>query len=1829
MEIVAASDPHDALGAFTAATQAWFRANFARPTRIQQMGWPAIHTGAHTLLIAPTGSGKTLAAFLVAIDRLLRGRPRDGELAPQAATHAEPTKTHRAKPRAATTSDKSEKPQRRGWRIVYISPLKALAADVERNLRAPLVGIAHHALRRGEPAPEIRIDLRTGDTPTRERARQARDPGDILITTPESLYLLLASKAADLLRDIDTLIIDEVHAVAGSKRGAHLALSCERLASIQPDATTDRPQRIGLSATVEPPSAAARWLGGDRDVTICDAAEPPHLDLAVLLPEELDEIDDVRDPADPTGAGGGWPNPVPATSAAPAITAGSILGQLYADAVSGAPRANRDRAAALERHLLPLILSHRSSIVFVNSRGLCERLVQRLNTAHAETLAAQEPSGDDAPTGQGIDPDILEESSATDTVHTPPRPPELCAAHHGSVSHARRAELEERLKSGAIRALVATSSLELGVDMGAVDLVILVESPGAVSRGLQRAGRAGHGVDQTSIARIVPRHRYELLECAVLGAEMLAGRIEPLVIPRAPLDVLAQQIVAIVCAAPDGEPTPVKDVERLIRRAAPFTDLADAALHAVLDLLSGHYPSTELAHLRPWLAYDRAEQTLTPRRGARLAVRLNAGTIPDRGQYRVQLGDSGTRIGELDEEMVHELRPGEILTLGASSWRVEDITHDAVHVSPAPGLTGKLPFWRGDGPGRPLALGQLMLELNAALEPLSDSDRLRYLLAETPLSPPAARELTRLIDEQIQAAGVLPGPRRIVIERFRDELGDWRVCIHAPFGTPVLTPWALALQHRLAEDTGFNVQVLYTDDGIMLRLTDGDATPELETLLPDAAELERIVTEQLAQSSVFAARFRENAARALLLARNRPDRRTPLWAQRIQSAQLLAAVQRYPTFPIVLETYRELLADVFDLNGLRQILDDIQRGSIDIIEVETPRASPLARSLAFAFVSAYVYEGDAPLAERRAQALTLDRELLAELIGHADLRELLDLGVIEHLERELRGETPNSVPRSVDELHDWLRRLGDRRTDEIVALALAIAQTDAETDGPDIEATDGPTTRPDETDSQPTPSAQTVAHARATLDTWLAQLRDSRRAAVVRIAGEPRWIAADDAGLYRDALGLAPPAGLPDRFLERRESPLEQLLARYAATHGPFEAQAFAQRYDLPIALVDQAAQALVRSGRLTRGALRPGGQGIELCHIEILRRIKRRTLASARQEVAAVDGATYQRFLLEWQGLADSHDRPRIEDVLLQLEGHAAPWSLWRDVILPSRLANFRLDTLELLIARGEWQWLGANPAGPRDARVRFLRREALALMPADAPSHDRTPSASDNARDERLLLDILERRGTAYYMDLVEAWRDASADIQNAHRRSEGDSKAASNERRNTVPLTELDDVLARLLWTGRVINDTLGPLRSLGQSKTANGKRSIAGRPTARAWRSIGQTRQPIGGSPPDVNAANTATWLNDERPDRDAISPFGPSLRLGRSTRRRQQGTRGLAGGRYTSLTTEIQRGLRELARDDAERTSVDTERALLLVDQWLERYGFISRATVQAEGFDGGFGALYPVLKQLEEQGHLRRGHFIEGLDGIQFARRHAIDRLRSLERPADGLLAENDHRPRAKSGGAHSRSRHDTESSTGLIAGRSSPVTANAGAWSPPHWSEEASAPPVHWLAALDPAQPWGRLLRWPDRSASNACANDDTAQSTSATNDPTSTQERSNGGRSASARLIVGGWLGLFDGHPVLFVSVPGKRFEVIADKRPNGQPLTDVDWIALWQSFASTVGAVGPRRGIAIERVDQQPLLETAWTQRLRDAGAESTPSGVLFAHNHPPTGRARRRV
>ena len=1409
-----------ALDAFSERTRRWFESSFEAPTPAQAAGWPKIASGANTLICAPTGSGKTLSAFLWGIDTLAR---RPEELGT-------------------------------GTKIVYVSPLKALSYDVERNLRAPLQGIG----------AEVSVGLRTGDTPQKERQAMRRTPPDILITTPESLYLMITSQVREILTGVEAVIVDEIHAVAQSKRGAHLALTLERLSHLVASEGNPEPQRIGLSATQRPLERIARFLAGPkRECEIVNAGVRKDLDLQIVVPvEDMTQPGPSASSASRPGADGSGEGRVMPDISPDRIDPGPIESSLD-------PAANpRSIWPAIYPELLKLVREHTSTIIFVNNRRGAERLAKRLNELHNdqphEELPATEHDGSD---GDGPKREPGDEGYE-----------EIARAHHGSLAHEERLVVEELLKSGKLPCLVATSSLELGIDMGALDLVIQVESPKSVSRGLQRVGRAGHQLNEVSKGRIFPKFRADLLECAVVAKRMREGAIEETVIPRNPLDVLAQHLVSMVA---DDE-WQVDEVERVVTGAEPFSELSREQLENVLDMLDGRYPSEKFAELRPRLVWDRTAGTVRGRKGARQLAVTNAGTIPDRGLYGVHLPD-GRRVGELDEEMVYEARPGQTFLLGATTWRIQDITRDRVIVVPAPGVPGAVPFWRGDGVGRPPELGRAI----GAFSREAVGKEPEALADEYDLDRRAAENLVAYLREQQAATRVVPSDETLVVEKFRDEIGDWRLCVLSPFGGRVHAAWGLALSARIRDQLDLEADAIWSDDGIVVHLPDADEPPDADLVMLEPDEIEDLVVRELGGSALFGARFRENAARSLLIPRAYPGKRTPLWQQRLKSQSLLEVAKDFPRFPVILETYRECLRDVLDLPALVDLLRDLHSRKITLVEVETQTASPFASSLLFDYVATYMYEGDTPNAERRAAALALDRDLLSELLGADELRELINPEALEEVERSLQLLHPDVLAKDRDALQQVLRRLGELSVTEL---------------------------------EQRTADGFSAA-------SMLAKLEKERRAIPVRIAGEERWIAAEDAGLYRDAIGVPPPGGLPDTYLEPVDDAMAALVRRYARTHGPFPTAQIKRRYGLD---VTPALKQLERGGELVRGELLPGGTEREWCDADVLRRVRRASVAALRQEAEAVDPAELARFLPAWQNV-DAH-RPagagpdRLREALIPLQGVALTPEVWERDVLPRRLGAYSPTWLDQLTTSGELVWIGAG-ALARTGRVALYFREDVHL--AGPP-----PSNAKLERPEGEIHDaIRERLGAApsFWLDLV-----AELDFERE----------------------ELHAALWDLVWAGEVTNDAFAPLRARRLSAVGRDRRPA---------RRFASRRSP-------AQEAIVGRWSTTEALFRSAPAA-GPRLRA--------------------------------------------------QAELMLERYGIVTRETVLAEGVPGGFSSLYGELSNLEMLGTARRGYFVEGLGGAQFALAGAVERLRGLPQRDDEYLI----------------------------------------------------------LAATDPAQPYGATLRWPKRA--------------------------------------------------------------------------------------------------------------------------------------------------
>ncbi len=1498
----------DVLERFGPATQDWFRSAFARPTTAQAGAWEAISAGKHALVVAPTGSGKTLSAFLWAIDRVF----------------------HDARPAAAPgpRGSRARAADATRTRVLYISPLKALGVDVERNLRSPLVGIGQSARRLGIALPEVTVGVRSGDTTSADRRRLLTAPPDILITTPESLYLMLTSQAGQTLREVHTVIVDEVHAVAATKRGAHLAVSLERLDALRREDDPDRPpaQRIGLSATVRPIDEVARFLGGSAPVEIVAPRATKAFELSVVVP-----VDDMLNPPPPPGSD--VPDAPPPEATGDTTDSSDDERPWYESAPggSGDRRGGDDRAGApaeatgsvwphVEEAIVDRILAHRSTIVFANSRRLAERLTGRLNEIYTERLGLDLPDA-------AVPAAMMAQAGASAGAD-----PVLAKAHHGSVSKEQRAQVEDELKSGTLRCVVATSSLELGIDMGAVDLVIQVEAPPSAASGLQRVGRAGHQVGEVSRAALFPKHRGDVLHTAVVTERMLAGQIEAIAVPQNPLDILAQQTVA-ACAI---GPVDVEGWFETVKRSAPFRSLPRSAYEATLDLLSGRFPSDEFAELRPRVVWDRDHGTLTGRPGAQRVAVTSGGTIPDRGLFGVFVAGEtrNARVGELDEEMVYESRVGDVFTLGTTSWRIVEITHDRVNVLPAFGQPGKLPFWHGDGLGRPAELGEALGRFSREVAAAS-TEKATARLRESGLDDNAIGNLLSYLSEQREATGTLPTDTTLTVERSRDEVGDWRIILHSPYGMHVHAPWALAVNARIRERLGVEGSAVASDDGIIARVPDAEAEPpDAELFVFDPDELEHLVTAEVGGSALFASRFRECAARALLLPRLNPNRRSPLWQQRQKSAQLLEVAKNHPTFPIILETLREVLQDVYDLPALLRIARSIGDRRIRLVETTTSQPSPFARDLLFGYVGAFMYEGDSPLAERRAAALSVDPSLLSELLGKVEMRELLDPGIIAQFEREVQRLDPSRRVRGIEGVADLLRLLGPLDAEEVAQRLTA----------------DGKTTTASGTDSDEDadhPEARDVS-APATVETASAHLDDlltARRAITVTIAGRARVAAIEDAGRLRDAIGAALPVGIPTAFLEPVVDPLADLVARYARTHGPFRTSEVAERLGVGVAVARQTLQRLESQGRLSSGyflperASREDRDDLEWCDSEVLRRLRMRSLAALRGAVEPVTPEAFARFLPAWQHL----DRPLegIDGVLAvveQLAGLPLPASAWESLLLPSRVHDYAPAMLDELTSTGEVIWSGHGSLPGRDGWI--------ALHPADAAPLTVRPEDREPASElEERLMQALAGGGAFFAGQLTSL-------------------VGAENDQ-------SVVEALWNLAWTARVTNDTFSPVRSL-LAGGSQAHRAVRRTPRARMFRGTAVAR-PV-------------------------ATPQRPPL----------------VGGRWSLLPAP---------------DTDPTVRAAAAASMLLERYGIVTRGSVQAEGLPGGFAQAYRTLAGFEDAGHCRRGYFIEKLGAAQFATSATVDRLRSF-----------------------------------------------AGA------DDDDGAPPLRavTLAATDPANPYGAALSWP-----------------------------------------------------------------------------------------------------------------------------------------------------
>ena len=1514
---------------FSAPVRHWFADAFGAPTAVQAEAWQAIARGENALVIAPTGSGKTLAAFLWAIDALM------GE-----------------KARVAEAGEKWV----RGVRVLYVSPLKALGADVDRNLQGPLSAISELAAvesaRRGAKAPEIRTAMRTGDTPADERRKIARNPPDILITTPESLYLMLTSAAREALRTVETVIVDEVHALAGDKRGAHLSLSLERL-----DDLLEAPaQRIGLSATVRPREEVARFLGGTRPVTVVSTEAPPSLDLSVRVPVRdmtaVPAFGGFAGAGDGTRQRGAGPRRAPVENAWKSDRA---LRAVMAEGASPAPHPDSRLGSSsiwphIEAAILDEVLAHKSTIVFVNSRGLCEKLTARLNELYAKRLGLDAPHsevagfwaaagsgeatafGDDAVRGVPTGSDAMRgapgasfrsDIGSTTALVTEPAVV-IAKAHHGSVSKEKRLQVERELKAGELPCVVATSSLELGIDMGSIDLVLQVAAPPSVASGLQRVGRANHQVGGRSQGVIFPRTRVEVIDAAVMAEGMEAGAIESTRLVRNALDVLAQQTVATVAMAPDG--LPADDWLACVRRSACYADLGRRSFEGVLDMLAGRYGSGEVAEFAPRILWDRETGLLTPRPGSQRLAVTAAGTIPDRGMFSVVLPEGDARqgrrrVGELDEEMVMESRVGDIIALGTSTWRIKEIGADRVIVEAAPGRAARLPFWHGEAIGRPYetgrARGALVRALDGGIARAAERDEAPEARSEENAMAPALRDrltadgldedarcnLAALIEAQRACTGAVPTDRRLVVETCPDETGDMRVILHSPFGRRVHEPWALAVAHRVTTALGFDPQAVASDDGIVLRVPAAeDALPGSDLFRFDSDELESIVRERVGFTALFAARFRECAARALLMAPTAPGKRAPLWQQRLKGGQLLEAARREEDFPIVLEALRECLQDVFDLSALREVMDGLASGSIKMSEVRTAAPSPFAAPLVFGYLGEHLYEGDLPHAERQASLLSVDPALLGELLGTGAVEDVLDTEVVARTVAELQRTADGWKARGAEGVADLLRELGPLTVEEIAV----------RTEGGEVAV-------------------------------LLADLEAAHRAFSAVISGEKRWAAADDGPRLSAVLGIVAP--LWAQREGKLSRPLDGLAARFARTHGPFDSEEAACTLGVGVALAAESLERLAAEGRLVRLGPDRWADGA------VLARLRSRSLARAREAVRPVPANAYVRFLLDRQGIARAGEPTLagidgVAQVIAQFEGVALPMEQWEREVLPARVPDYRPAMLDELIAAGEVLW-AASTVGEAHPISFFPTDSPLAPLPVDAQAGVAEVSAAEPGELEDPSLDAIVRHVLVAQGPLTfRALTDGAAQLA---------GPVARTDR-------EVAEALQRLVWKGEATSDGLGFPRAGGLAAAASA--SAAG----------GQTPPPS---------------------RRRASSRRGRSLH----SEARRAARAAVVGRQVASTAFDAALAGRWSALAPSGQSS--TVQAVALVESLLDRYGVVTRDIALAAGVPGGLSVLYPVLRAMEEAGDLARGMFVEGMGPAQFAQRETVEALRAFARPAD------------------------------------------------------------------------------------------------------------------------------------------------------------------------------------------------------------------------------------
>lgn len=1401
-----------ALDHLLAPVRDWFLETLGRPTPAQALGWPPIVRGEHTLILSPTGSGKTLAAFLWTINRLFS----EGE-----------------RTRQAKAVD-----------LLYVSPLKALSNDIEFNLRTPLKGIRAKAREQAIELPAIRVAVRTGDTPSSARVSMLRKPPHILITTPESLYIMLTSpRARELFSDVRTVIVDEIHALCGNKRGVHLALSLERLQEL----AASNVQRIGLSATQRPLQEVAHFLGGQertpegelkpRPVTIVNASYDKPMDLKLMGL--------VREPKELSG------------------------GRLWSIVI---PR------------ILGIIRRNRTTLVFCNNRRLAERTADRLNEQfHAEESGEVSPGSTEALAPEGVARGVG--MMAAGQREGP------FYAHHGSISKERRLRLERDLRAGRLSALVGTSSLELGIDIGSADVVVQLQSPKSVTRGLQRVGRSGHMVGQTSVGYIFPTHGQDVMETAVVARGMLDGEVEETYAPQNCLDVLAQQVAAAVAV----EPWDVRELYGVIRRAYPYQDLPWPAYESVLGMLSGKYTEGLSQVLRPRIDWDRTNNVLSPLPGTRMLAITNGGTITDRGAFAVYLADGKTRVGELDEEFVYETRAGDVFTLGSQVWRTIDIGPDRVTVEQAPGSLPRMPFWRGDYPWRSydlgLKIGQLQREVAEHLQggkaPQEAFDAtVRWLQTRYPLDEDAARQVATLAAQQLDATGVVTSDRTLLLEVFQDSLGDYRLVVHSPFGGKVNGTWALALAALLRERTGIDPEVQVNDEGILFRLAGFEEEPPLdilEWLSPEKAR--ELILAELPSSALFGAQFRQNAARALLLPGRGPRRRTPFWLQRLRAKDLLQMVKRLDDFPIVMETYRDCLTEVLDLPHLEEVLRGIQSGRIRVVPLHTLAPSPGASALLYDLINVYMYEWDTPKAERQLQALSVNWELVSELCRDPALAQLLRPEAVVSVRQQAERTAPGSRARSVEELALLLEEQGDLTTEELMGRCPAGSQG------------------------------------------WLDELVKRRRAiqfAVPTKTGlETRWISMESLPLYQDAF--------PSEEGQPSEDSRRRILRKFTRHAGPVTLEQIHRRYAFPLLWIEAEMERLTSTGEVVQGRFSDASTAAEWCDVRLLEQMHRRTLTILRRQVRPVPLTQYVYFLTRWQHLHPSErfsGRRGLTEVIQQLQAVPVPGLVWERDVLPARLTDFAPSALEELCQQEHLFWVGTGGADPRRARFRLLLHgQGGALLPpaeADEAIHNLTPEA-------REVLRFL---------------------------RSEGGSTA--DDVRHAVGLhpAALWEALSGLALAGLVSNSSWQSYRDLQD-----------------AWLSTADS-QPATGL-----EAQLRQRLGSRRRRSRALRAEIRRRHARESRRRPSWGGRWFPVHRFAVMGKPLS----------------EEERLQRQIEHLLRCYGVICADWVREGELGWRWDLLARQLQLMEMRGQVRRGYFVEGLPGLQFASADAVERLREAD----------------------------------------------------------------------------------------------------------------------------------------------------------------------------------------------------------------------------------------